>query len=122
MTRSKWRTRIIKATEEAGTYKPCFDDVIETLADILSRRDAAQAMFKKSGGNVLILRINNANQQNWEQNPALTMVNALNRDALAYWRDLGLTPAGLKRIDENAMKPAEKVSAFASALKKLTVV
>ena len=43
------------------------------------------------------------------------MVNELNRDALAYWRDLGLTPAGLKRIDVQSMKQRKK-SALAEAL------
>jgi hypothetical protein len=46
------------------------------------------------------------------------MINDLNRDALAYWRDLGLTPAGLKKTDEAAMKQRKK-SALGEALKGL---
>ena len=53
-----------------------------------------------------------------EQNPALRLINELNRDALAYWRDLGLTPAGLKKIDEDALKK-KKESALAAALRSL---
>jgi hypothetical protein len=44
------------------------------------------------------------------------MINDLNRDALAYWRDLGLTPAGLKRVNEQALKAAKR-SALSEALK-----
>ena len=102
MTKLKWIKRISAACQEAGTYRPCFDDVIETLADILARRDAARALFKKSGGDILVEYTNKAGAKNWMQNPALRMVNDLDRDALAYWRDLGLTPAGLRRVTNGA--------------------
>lgn len=32
----------------------------------------------------------------------------LNKSALAYWRDLGLTPAGLKKIDDAALKKQKR--------------
>lgn len=55
------------------------------------------------------------------QNPMIRLVNDLNRDALAYWRDLGLTPAGLKRINEAAIKGTEREpTALDKALQKLT--
>ena len=55
---------------------------------------------------------------NLEQNPALRLVNDLNRDALAFWKELGLTPAALKRMREDALK-TKKESALAIALKEL---
>lgn len=116
MTREEWTARIRMACEQAGTYRPYFDDVITTLADILERRDIARVLFDASGGNVLVNHTNKAGATNIEQNPVLRMVNDLNRDALAYWRDLGLTPAGLKRIDEQAMKQRKK-SALGEALR-----
>lgn len=67
---------------------------------------------------MLVKHTNKGGATNIEKNPALVLINELNRDALAYWRDLGLTPAGLKRIDENSMKPKKK-SALADALKEL---
>ena len=67
---------------------------------------------------MLVNHTNKAGATNVEQNPCLRLINDLNRDALAYWRDLGLTPAGLKRIDEAAMKQRKK-SALAEALKGL---
>lgn len=118
MTREEWTGRIRLACEQAGTYRPYFDDVIITLADILERRDIARELFDASGGNVLVNHTNKAGATNIEQNPVLRMVNDLNRDALAYWRDLGLTPAGLKKIDEAAMKQRKK-SPLGEALKSL---
>ena len=116
MDKSAWIERIKASAMSAGTYRPFFDDVIDTLADILERRDIARELFAVSGGNVLVNHTNKAGATNIEQNPVLRMVNDLNRDALAYWRDLGLTPAGLKRIDEQSMKQRKK-SALAEALR-----
>lgn len=116
MDRGQWIDRIRAACAQAGTYRPFFDDVISTLAEILSRRDTAVEMFESSGGNILVKHTNKAGATNIEQNPTLRMINDLNRDALQYWRDLGLTPAGLRKINEQAMK-AKKRSALAEALK-----
>lgn len=116
--KEEWTARITEACQAAGTYRPWFDDVIATLADILERRDIARRLFEEEGGQVLVEHTNKAGATNTEQNPILRMLNDLNRDALAYWRDLGLTPAGLKRIDEGAMKQRRK-SALGDALKGL---
>lgn len=118
MTQRAWKSKIKKACEEAGTYRPYFDHVIATLADILSKRDKAQEQFEKSGGNAIIKHTNKSGATNLEQNPALRMINDLNRDALQYWRELGLTPAGLKKINEKAMQK-QKASALTEALKAL---
>lgn len=116
MDKEAWTERIREACKAASTYRPYFDDAIETLADILERRDLAREVFVVSGGNVLVDHTNKAGATNIEQNPALRLINDLNRDALAYWRDLGLTPAGLKRINEAEMKQRRK-SALGEALK-----
>ncbi len=110
MKKATWKNRITEACRAAGTYRDFFLPVIDTLAGILEKRDEAQAMFAKSGGNILVKHTNKGGATNIEQNPALRLINDLNRDALAYWRDLGLTPAGLKKIDEEAMKPKKQNS------------
>lgn len=118
MKRAEWKEKIVSACQQAGTYREYFEPVIDTLASILEKRDDAQETFEKSGGKTLVKHTNKGGATNIEQNPALRLINDLNRDALAYWRDLGLTPAGLKRIDENGMK-TKKRSALAEALKEL---
>ncbi len=110
MKKATWKNRIIESCRAAGTYRDFFLPVIDTLAGILEKRDEAQDMFTKSGGNILVKHTNKGGATNIEQNPALRLINDLNRDALAYWRDLGLTPAGLKKIDEEAMKPKKQNS------------
>ena len=118
MDKVAWVARITASCQAAGTWREWFTDVIDTLAAILERRDALEELFAEEGGEVMIEHTNKAGATNYEQNPILRMINDLNRDALAYWRDLGLTPAGLKRIDEHSMKQRKK-SALGEALKGL---
>ena len=58
MEKQKWIDRIKADTEKAGTYKPFFDAVIDTLAGILEERDEAQATFEKLGGQVIVKHTN----------------------------------------------------------------
>lgn len=118
MTAKRWEKRIKEAAIAAGTYQDYFDSVIHTLASILERRDMAEELFKSEGCVVIVEHTNKFGVANKEQNPVLRLINDLNRDALAYWRDLGLTPAGLKRINENSMKK-KKSNSLAEALRDL---
>jgi phage terminase small subunit len=102
VTAAEWKKRITRDVKAAGTYQKYFGSVIDTLARILERRDDAEALFIASGGNILVKHTNKGGATNIEQNPALRLINDLNRDALAYWRDLGLTPAGYKRLNLEA--------------------
>lgn len=110
MTKQGYVKRIKKATEEAGTYKPYFDDVIDILAEILIKRDEADAKYKELGNAPVI-----DGRQGLVKNPALLIWDDLNKSALAYWRDLGLTPSGLKKINEDALATKPQ-SALAKAL------
>ncbi|MBQ8579337.1 MAG: P27 family phage terminase small subunit [Oscillospiraceae bacterium] len=118
MTANKWRETIVEKCKAVGTYKPAFDPVIDSLASVLAQRDKTQKEFKKSGGASVIYYVNKAGAKNMVKNPLLVLWDELNKSALAYWRDLGLTPAGLKKLDENALKKP-KGSALAEALNKL---
>lgn len=116
MDRKKWKAKIKNAMKKAGTYQPFFDSVVDTLAGILERRDDAQDLFESSGGKILVKHTNKGGATNIEQNPALRLINDLNRDALAYWRDLGLTPAGLKKLKDMPISVKEEVSGLEKAL------
>ena len=117
MDRTKWQTRITKACKGVGTYRKEFDQVIETLASVLEKRDTAQEEFDKIG-EMVVEHTNKGGNANIEQNPLIRLINDLNRDALTYWRDLGLTPAGLKKINDGMAKVEEK-SKLSEVLKNL---
>lgn len=118
MKKTTWKRRIREACEAAGTYRPFFDPVIDTLAGIMEMRDNAEKKFEQSGGNTIVKHTNKSGGTNIVKNPALVVIMDCNTQALAYWRDLGLTPAGLKRIDENAVKK-KKENALAEALRSI---
>ncbi len=119
MTKGRWVKKIKEACEAAGTYEPYFENAILTLAEILEKRDEAAQMYKEDGERPVIMHINKANQENMTKNPILVVWDDLNKSALAYWRDLGLTPAGLRNITKTA-PGNKKRSRLEEALEKLT--
>ena len=118
MDRKKWTRLIKKACVDAGTYKPYFDSIIDTLAGVMEARDAAQEQYQEAGAEPVIEHTNRNGAVNVVKNPMLVMVMECNAQALAYWRDLGLTPAGLRKLNEEGLKQPKK-SALAEALAKL---
>ena len=120
MKKAEWQERIKQASMDAGTYRPYFDSIIDTLAETMEMRDDAREKFYASGGQTVVMHVNKGGNANIVKNPALVVVDDLNKTALAYWRDLGLTPAGLKRINESAMKGKQKTS-FGDVLKDLGI-
>lgn len=114
MTKKKWEKTIKENMEAVGIYKISFDPVVKTLAEILEKRDAAMDSFKRSGQDMIVV-YNNGSQA---LNAWIKAWNDLNAQALKYWNELGLTPAGLKKLDEKAMKQT-KQSALAKAMSEL---
>lgn len=118
MTAKRWKSVIKKACVAAGTYRPHFDSPIDALSKILEQRDATYQAFIDGGALPVLEHTNSAGATNVSKNPLIMLWNDLNVTALSYWRDLGLTPAGLKKINETAMKPQKK-SALSDALRGL---
>lgn len=122
MKKEAWRRKIVEATKEVGTYRPSFEMVINTLAEILERRDDALEKFYESGGDTVVVHINTrGGGENLVKNPALAVVDDMDKTALTYWRDLGLTPAGLKRINDSTMKRGSKKASLGDVLKDIGI-
>lgn len=100
MKKRAWKTKIKKACVQAGTYKPFFDYTIDTLAGILEKRDEAAEILDDPEESLIIEQTNKSGFTNQIKNPAYSVWDEQNKTALTYWRDLGLTPAGLKKINE----------------------
>lgn len=120
MNKKEWKEKIVKACEDAGTYREYFESTIDTLAGIMEKRDDAETQFIRTGGHTVVQHTNKGGNTNIVKNPALVIVDDFNKTALAYWRDLGLTPAGLKRINEGALKEKQRAS-FGDVLKDLGI-
>lgn len=108
MKKADWKREIVKKCKTVGTFRDEFLPAINTLCDILEERDRVRKQYIAEGAQPVIVKTSDRGAQNTGKNPLLTMWEDLNRDALAYWRELGLTPAGLKALDKDMMKPKQK--------------
>lgn len=104
MKQADWKNKLKKACFDNSTYQDCFDTSLKVLAQILERRDDAYDWYKQLGGRTMYYDEDNKLQRN----PALSVIESTEKDMLPYLRDLGLTPAGLKRIESNAIAPVQK--------------
>lgn len=117
MDREHWKDKIETECRAAGTYRDFFDSVIDTLAGIMETRDNAQEKFDESGGDTVITYTNKNGVTNTVKNPALMVLMDCNTQALSYWRDLGLTPAGYKKLNADVVR--EETTTFDDILGKL---
>lgn len=97
MKKAHWKKKIVQNMDTVGTYKDSFLPAIETLADILERRDTAIAQWKDEGSLLMIQKYSDRGAVNTAKNPLLTLIQECEKDALTYWSQLGLTPSGLKK-------------------------
>lgn len=121
MTQNQWRTKIRAQMKAAGTYQEYFSSSVDALAKILEQRDRAYKNFVDGGAQITIVYISDRGSRNEKKNPLLQAWSDLNKDALAYYRDLGLTPAGLKRLNEEALKGEEGKKGLVDALSELGI-
>lgn len=88
--------------KKLGIFKPEYDRVIEVYADICEQYLAVKKQMTESSYAV--------------RSPTAISLENLRRDVLSYATQLGLTPAGLKKIVGEVK--AEKKSKLDEALKK----
>lgn len=115
MKKADWKREIVKKCESVGTYKKEFLPVINTLADILEERDRVRTKYRQEGSQPVVEFVSDRGAVNKRKNPLLLTWEDLNKDALAYWKELGLTPAGLRKLNAETVKGQEA----AGSLEKL---
>ena len=120
MDAKTWISKTKQQMKRAGTYQKHYDPVIAALSDILEQRDRAYEDYLENGAEIVVERTSDRGAVNMAKNPRLQVWNDLNSQALAYWRELGLTPAGLKKINEAAMQKKEDGSVLETALLRLS--
>ncbi|MBD8925208.1 MAG: hypothetical protein EGR89_04245 [[Eubacterium] rectale] len=98
MKKRTWKEKIRKSCKDATTYQPYFENVIDTLAGILESRDDAEEKYIENGSKPVIEYTNKSGATNLIKNPSLAVVDDLNKTALLYWKELGLTPSAYKKV------------------------
>ena len=118
MTAKQWKNKIAASIKVIKVDPKQYQAVIETLANILEQRDACLARYVDEGAEPIIEYTNKGGATNTVKNPLLILWTDLNTQALAYWRELGLTPSAYKKMT-GGTKAEEKGSALVEALKAL---
>ena len=98
MKKRAWKTRLKNACEQVGTYKPEFDITISLAASYAEQIDALEPEIAEEGP--VIEQTNKSGFTNIIKNPKVTVYDDLRKSFIACLRELGLTPAGLKKINE----------------------
>lgn len=98
------RINTVEEMKSIGTYKPEYHRVIEVYCSLLEKYIAINKEIK---------------QEDYQaRTPLCISEEALRKDILKYMAELGLTPAGLKRINDKAFDK-KKQSQLAKALNAL---
>ena len=118
MTAKQWKNRINQQLSALGQTEKAYDSVVSTLADILEQRDTVYQEYIDGGCEPVREYTNKGGATNMTKNPLLVLWDDLNKSALAYWRELGMTPSSYKKMTGDAPKK-EKGGGLAEALKSL---
>ena len=102
-----------------GTYRVQFDPAIRVYAEMRNQLDALNADFYDGGGKVTEKYTNKAGATNERKTALYTAIEQLRRDIASTEDRLGLTPAGMKRINEAEMKARKKTSKLTNALENI---
>ena len=116
MSKTKWKNLIKKQLTALGLQNDAYESTVESLAAILEQPDKTFAQFRKSGGKSVIEYTNKGGSTNMTKNPLLVLWDDLNKTALAYWRELGLTPSSYKKLTGTGAKKEESKKGLAAAL------
>lgn len=118
MTKNKWKSLILAQMAALHVQNEAYISVVEALAGILEQRDKTFKEFKDSGGKSVIEYTNKGGSTNMTKNPLLVLWDDLNKSALAYWRELGMTPSSFKKMTGGTLVE-EKESGLVAALKSI---
>lgn len=116
MKASTYKKKIVQDMKNIGTYKPEFEKVIDNLANIYEDMDTAREQFVRSGGSIVVKHTNKNGSTNLVKNPFFLAIEGLQDKIIVYNRELGLTPAGLKRIKGETAEKEKKKTGLAAAL------
>lgn len=102
------------AMKSLGVYKSEFEPIIEIYCQLREQYDKLTTEFAASG-----FDYSETTETGSKKAPIVTTLESLRKDILAYASQLGLTPQGLLKADENAFRGKKKPSGLEAALKEL---
>lgn len=105
--RSKIKTKIKKQMEDAGLYNAVFDSVIEDLAELMVFKQKLYANIVEED---FLFSIDTQDGSK-KSNPEISQYIQLSKDIKTYSNELGLTPKGLKSLQEEEQEKVVSIKA-----------
>ena len=121
-TEKGFREKIRKDLIASGLYREEFERIIWRLAELYVRMQKTRALYRDTGESPIITSVNKAGAEYYTKNPYLQELDFLQKTALELEKELGLTPAALKKINEAAMLAVPEEDPLSAALGKLRIV
>lgn len=112
--------KIEERLREIGTFRPEFSETIKRTANLYILHEKIKKQFKKEGGEAVVEYTTKTGATNKVKNPYLSAMNDVAGQLLAHEKELGLTPAALKKINESSLNRTRKGSVLGEALKQLS--
>lgn len=102
--------RLIKERMTAlKIYKPQYAALIDRTARLYVKLDELETEYDKAGRERFVEYTNKAGATNLVPNPYLKAIQDVYAELLAHERELGLTPAALRKIGEVSAPPQKSV-------------
>lgn len=98
MTAKQWKKTIEEQIKFDSNYIPAFKTTIQILSEMLEERDRVYSAYLDAGAQPVIEFTSDRGAVNLKPNPLLKQWQEINASALLYLRDLGLTAAGLRKL------------------------
>lgn len=98
MNKDEWKIVIEDQIKFDHDYIPSFQTTIQILSEMLEERDRVYQAYIDTGAQPVVNFTSDRGAINLKQNPLLKQWQEINTLCLSYLRDLGLTAAGLRKL------------------------
>lgn len=108
MTERQYMMDIKRKCAALGVWRDEFERTQRRLAKLYARIDKLEGEFQERGAQLVVEYTNKGGATNYVKNPYVTEIDFLYEQAIVYERELGLTAAALKKINESALHAKEE--------------
>ena len=114
----KKRRTIVERMKALHTYKPQYAELIERTARLYVKLDQLEKQYEQSGTKPFVEYTNKYGATNLVPNPIIKAIEDAYSELIVHERELGLTPAALRKLGDGLIEDA-KESPLEAVIKKL---
>ena len=117
-TEKQYKNDIVKKMKAVNTFNKSFQHAIDVFARTLCDYETTVVKFEQLGSLIVIKYTNKNGSTNLVKSPLYLAIEKLRDDILSYSKELGLTPSGLNRLNDE-LKKKDNRSKLAQVLSEL---